>query len=67
RFKRSSNLQEHRRIHSGRRPFPCPRCPKSFKTPYELQRHALTHRPEKPFRCADCGKGFPASAALLLH
>ncbi|NWV74001.1 ZNF16 protein, partial [Dasyornis broadbenti] len=58
RFKRSSNLQEHRRIHSGERPFTCARCAKAFKTPYERRRHALTHlaasASEKPFRCGEC-------------
>ncbi|NXI87322.1 ZN574 protein, partial [Rhipidura dahli] len=59
RFKRSSNLQEHRRIHSAERPFTCPRCAKGFKTPYERRRHALTHLgAEKPFRCAGCGQEF---------
>jgi len=39
-------LNQHLLTHSGKRPFKCPECSKSYQTKYHLQRHFSSHSGE---------------------
>ncbi|XP_041348962.1 zinc finger protein 420-like isoform X2 [Gigantopelta aegis] len=76
RFKCSTHLENHERIHSGIRPFACDICERTFAEVGGLRRHnRLMHvrknpvstRTDKPFKCEDCGKCFRDAALLQSH
>ena len=66
-FSRSSNLQRHKRIHSGERPYTCRTCHKSLTQSSNLRKHQRVHSCERLYTCETCHKSFTDSSNLRRH
>ncbi|CAH0383088.1 unnamed protein product [Bemisia tabaci] len=66
-FKRKEHLFQHRKLHSGERPFVCSTCNKAFGRKEHLLRHMLAHTGQKVHDCDLCGKSFSRKDNLLKH
>ncbi|RMB99202.1 hypothetical protein DUI87_24394 [Hirundo rustica rustica] len=66
-FSQSNTTVQHHIIHTGDKPYECPKCQKRFQTSSNLLKHQRIHREERPFRCPDCRKGFKQNSTLITH
>jgi len=68
-FFKANLLEEHLKLHDGKKAKQCPVCQKSFNSNYHFKTHMRTHSHVKPFCCAvkDCRKEFVDSSSLRRH
>lgn len=70
-YSRPALLEQHRRSHTGERPFKCPYngCDKSFLRKSHLMAHEVSHQnqQDKPHHCSVCGKGVNTIQHLRRH
>uniref|UniRef100_A0A183C6I3 Protein krueppel n=1 Tax=Globodera pallida TaxID=36090 RepID=A0A183C6I3_GLOPA len=66
-FAYPSQLEQHKRCHTGKRPFECQQCKKRFYTFDNLKKHLRIHSGERPFKCAICARQFNQSNNLKKH
>uniref|UniRef100_A0A3Q2CBP3 C2H2-type domain-containing protein n=1 Tax=Cyprinodon variegatus TaxID=28743 RepID=A0A3Q2CBP3_CYPVA len=66
-FDRKQNLEIHRQIHTGHKPYGCDMCVKRFGHKANLKAHIKVHREQKPFFCDVCGRRCNRKATLNRH
>lgn len=66
-FANRATLEDHRRTHTGERPFVCHSCGQMFKSKAALYIHNKLHNNVFPHRCMYCGRGFRRKQEMLSH
>ncbi|KAH8028238.1 hypothetical protein HPB51_014193 [Rhipicephalus microplus] len=64
---RPSRMIQHRRTHTGERPFKCHLCPQDFSVKATLVRHLHIHTGKRPFKCHFCPQSFSLMSTLKNH
>ena len=60
-------IAQHKKIHTGDKPYECDICKKSVSQSISLAQHKRIHTGEKPYECDICKKSFSQSISLAQH
>ncbi|KAK6629621.1 hypothetical protein RUM43_003438 [Polyplax serrata] len=66
-FERNGNYLEHRRTHTGEKPYECGVCLMRFGSHAGLSRHKFVHQDSRTFACDICNKIFKHQIQLKYH
>jgi uncharacterized Zn-finger protein len=66
-FTTQGHLTDHKRRHSGERPYICESCGDKFMRSSTLKIHMRRHTGERPYKCDKCDRGFSESGNLKTH
>ena len=66
-FRTSSGLRKHRRIHDADLKFKCATCHKMFPFASVLREHERLHSPSSSYVCEVCGRSFSHVSNMLKH
>ncbi|XP_043237197.1 histone-lysine N-methyltransferase PRDM9-like isoform X3 [Amphibalanus amphitrite] len=64
---RSDRMKNHRRTHTGERPYGCSICKARFSRRSGLTDHMRTHTGERPYGCSICTARFTGRSNLTTH
>ena len=62
-----TSIKAHKLTHSGERPYPCPRCRRTFRSLGHLTSHMSIHTGVKAYTCYWCHKKFSQARSLREH
>lgn len=66
-FTKPYQVERHKRIHTGERPYKCDLCTKSFAQKSTLQMHQKHHTGDRPYACPYCEYSFTQKGNLRTH
>ncbi|XP_076670030.1 uncharacterized protein LOC143369679 isoform X2 [Andrena cerasifolii] len=66
-FTKPYQVERHKRIHTGERPYKCDLCTKSFAQKSTLQMHQKHHTGDRPYHCPYCEYSFTQKGNLRTH
>ncbi|OAD55101.1 hypothetical protein WN48_05576 [Eufriesea mexicana] len=66
-FTKPYQVERHKRIHTGERPYKCDLCTKSFAQKSTLQMHQKHHTGDRPYVCPYCEYSFTQKGNLRTH